>query len=499
MNLKEACDTSQLTAICAKLHDFLKVSTGYPFNSNLFTRNRWTIPIPIPIYCNKIISQISHSQISCTEDSIHLLSFFAHLRTRPTKEFHPMLYLKTPNGKAEHIAIGMMNQNAYPFTSKSYIDEILNNHPFNSNIRFVIGSSFDPSHPTDILWKDFCTKYRYIPLMWIEKIENNIQGWVYIDFNEASTTESIINKLKHLQIHKFNKPKTTIINSTLQNLIKRTDLPNELEWKEKVDLAVKAFSQHKRGSNPIISKIVLARRTHLHFLNTPSPEEIISQIIRNNYGTAFIFSPLNCSSSLCGISPECLVEIDKNTIKCEAVGGSIPSSNIQTEQIKFAQMLLTDEKLLREHDIIVRYLTKVITKITKNCCTISTRQVLTLPTIQHLKTIVSSAKLPPFPPHRYPFLLHPTPAVCGTPTRAARALINSIEPFSRGWYSGFLGWASKDRCYAFPILRSMLIGKQNVYLFAGAGVVSGSDAMIELNEIEKKMTVSLRALTGQLN
>jgi isochorismate synthase EntC len=37
----------------------------------------------------------------------------------------------------------------------------------------------------------------------------------------------------------------------------------------------------------------------------------------------------------------------------------------------------------------------------------------------------------------------------------------------------------------------MLIGKQNVYLFAGAGVVSGSDAMIELNEIEKKMTVSL--------
>jgi len=329
----------------------------------------------------------------------------------------------------------------------------------------------------------------------MERIENNVQGWVYLDFNEATTTESIIAKLTHLSLTPFNKAETNITNSTFQNLVQRTDLPTQSEWKEKVDLAIKAFSQYNTRHPTIISKVVLARRTHLCLSNTPSPEAIISKITKNNYGTAFIFCPQNNSSSLCGISPECLVEIDNNKIKCEAVGGSIPSSNIQSEQIKYAQILLNDDKLHREHDIIVKYLTKIITKITKNQCTVSTRQVLTLPTIQHLKTIVSSEKLPPYPPHRYPFLLHPTPAVCGTPTRAARALINSLEPFSRGWYSGFLGWASKDQCYAFPILRSMLIGKQSVHLFAGAGVVAGSDAMIELNEIEKKMTVSLRALT----
>jgi len=91
--------------------------------------------------------------------------------------------------------------------------------------------------------------------------------------------------------------------------------------------------------------------------------------------------------------------------------------------------------------------------------------------------------------------LHPTPAVCGTPLPAARGAIAEIEGIDRGYYSGLVGWcdAAGDGEWAVT-LRSAEVSDATVRLFAGAGVVAGSDPDAELAETGAKFRTLLRAI-----
>merc|ERR1740130_2622189 len=84
-------------------------------------------------------------------------------------------------------------------------------------------------------------------------------------------------------------------------------------------------------------------------------------------------------------------------------------------------------------------------------------------------------------------LLHPTPAVCGTPREAARATLARLEPFDRGYYAGPLGHISSEGCEFCVGIRSALVHGDTVSLYAGAGLVEGSVARHELDETQAKM------------
>jgi len=91
--------------------------------------------------------------------------------------------------------------------------------------------------------------------------------------------------------------------------------------------------------------------------------------------------------------------------------------------------------------------------------------------------------------------LHPTPAVGGYPQDKAKELIAEIEPFDRGWYSGPVGWISKDSADFAVAIRSGLITKNKLRIYAGAGIVKGSDPDNEWNEIESKIATFLKVLS----
>ena len=92
--------------------------------------------------------------------------------------------------------------------------------------------------------------------------------------------------------------------------------------------------------------------------------------------------------------------------------------------------------------------------------------------------------------------LHPTPAVGGYPVKEAPFFIDAIEPFDRGWYAGPVGWLSQNKAEFSVAIRSSLIHAKSIWLYAGAGIVEGSLARNEWDEIEGKIRSYLNFFSG---
>jgi isochorismate synthase EntC len=91
--------------------------------------------------------------------------------------------------------------------------------------------------------------------------------------------------------------------------------------------------------------------------------------------------------------------------------------------------------------------------------------------------------------------LHPTPAVGGAPRENALAWLRNHEGLERGWYAGPLGWLTPEGEGEFTVaLRSLLLRDSEATLYAGAGIVAGSDPEAELVETRLKLRTALGAL-----
>jgi menaquinone-specific isochorismate synthase len=84
--------------------------------------------------------------------------------------------------------------------------------------------------------------------------------------------------------------------------------------------------------------------------------------------------------------------------------------------------------------------------------------------------------------------LHPTPAMCGLPAENAKLIIENLELFDRGLYSGVIGWIDFNNNADIAVgIRSALLKGNRLRAFAGCGIVKGSDALTEYNETELKL------------
>ena len=90
--------------------------------------------------------------------------------------------------------------------------------------------------------------------------------------------------------------------------------------------------------------------------------------------------------------------------------------------------------------------------------------------------------------------LHPTPAVGGAPREAALAFIRESEPYDRGWYAGACGMLSRETSEFSVAIRSARITAQGISLFAGAGIVAGSEPAPEWAELDNKIANVLSLL-----
>lgn len=247
-----------------------------------------------------------------------------------------------------------------------------------------------------------------------------------------------------------------------------------------------------------IDKVVLARRA-----SRRGPADLaaaLSDLARRQPSCA-LFAFRRGSRVFLGASPELLLSHDgEGNVASSALAGSRRRDADPDEDARLATELADDPKELAEHRFVVEDLRRQLAAAGVTLDEGGPVGVRRLEGIQHLHTPVRG-QLDPGSGHIVEILgaLHPSPAVCGTPTAAARRFIRSHENLDRGWYAGPVGWIDDRGAASFHVaLRSGVVDLHEgvTHLFAGAGIVAGSQPERELAETDVKLAALGRSLAS---
>lgn len=196
-----------------------------------------------------------------------------------------------------------------------------------------------------------------------------------------------------------------------------------------------------------------------------------------------------------GASPERLIRIRDRQLLTDALAGSAPRGQTAADDVEQEHRLLGSQKERHEHQVVVDFLCDRLARlaIAPHCAPIPT--LLKLSNIQHLHTPISGTVPAQLHPLDILAELHPTPAVAGMPRDVACQEIQRFEGFGRSLYAAPLGWVDAKGNAEFIVgIRSALLDGNHARLYAGAGIVAGSDPERELAEVQLKLQALLRAL-----
>lgn len=265
-------------------------------------------------------------------------------------------------------------------------------------------------------------------------------------------------------------------------------LPGLLDWQRLVDATL---GEIQRGA---MEKAVLCRRVGLRGRRRFDLHRLqgvltwlfpACQVIRISQGR----------SSFVAATPERLLQVRDRHVEVDAIAGTAGRSASSTEDAALTNHLMQSEKDRREHAVVVEALRRALT----GCCAdlrVPTRpRVLQLHNTQHLWTPLR-ARLPAV---RDLFdlaeRLHPTPATNGEPRKAAWEWLRGAEPMERGWYTGAAGVLEPDLSgELWVLLRCAEVEGNEARLYAGAGIVAGSDPLTEWRETGHKLSAMATAL-----
>ncbi len=244
-----------------------------------------------------------------------------------------------------------------------------------------------------------------------------------------------------------------------------------------------------------LRKVVLARRLDLVAAEPIDVRDLVVALAaRDPRGHTFA-ADLG-DRTLVGTSPELLVRRRGRLVASNPLAGSRPRSDDPVVDGRNATELLASAKDRREHEVVAAAVADALAPFCRELTVPAEPELLPTRSMWHLSTQVTGVLADPDTTSlRLAAALHPTPAVCGTPTDAARTVIGALEPFDRGFYTGVVGWADGRGDGEWVItIRCGEVAGSSLRLYAGAGLVPGSDPEDELAETGAKMRTFLGAL-----
>jgi menaquinone-specific isochorismate synthase len=185
-------------------------------------------------------------------------------------------------------------------------------------------------------------------------------------------------------------------------------------------------------------------------------------------------------------------------VTSRVLAGTIPKTGDDARDLALAGSLARSSKDLEEHEYAVRSVAEALEPFCSSTNVPDAPFVLHLANVMHLATDVTGALLES-KHHVDAFALlkslHPSAAVCGTPRNIAFDVIDEIEGMNRGRYAGPVGWIDARGDGELGIaLRSGQVTGNEIRIFAGCGIVSGSDPVVELAESNAKFSAMKSAL-----
>ena len=263
------------------------------------------------------------------------------------------------------------------------------------------------------------------------------------------------------------------------------------EWMARVEAATRAIRDNR------FTKVVPARHLPIRACRPFNPAAVLKRLAKC-YPSCLLLGFSVGDKTVIAATPERLVALNNGTISCDALGGTGRRSGDPKEDNLLAHRLLQDMKTRHEHQLVVEHLRHHLGQVSAHLSIPDTPSVLPLGQLQHLWTPIKAQCRPGISLFDLAALIHPTPAVAGTPTAEARQWLKAHEPFQRGWYCGGVGWIQADGNGELAVLlRTALLAGSHADLYAGAGVVANSDPRAELDETELKLAAVIDALSDQ--
>lgn len=262
-------------------------------------------------------------------------------------------------------------------------------------------------------------------------------------------------------------------------------------WQESVDFLAAAIS---RGD---VEKVVLARRVELIREGGFDLDAAVERL-RQRYAGCTLFAFGRADACFLGATPEMLVRLEAGTVATDCLAGSAPRAAVAAEDEAIGLALLQDDKELREHAFVRDFQLRALEPLCSHIQAPAQPVLRRMANVQHLYTPIRATPRPRHHVLDFVEALHPTPATAGVPAERALCLIRRLEPFSRGWYAGPLGWLDAAGNGEFAVgLRSALVRGERALLYAGCGIVAGSDAGKELEESRIKLQAMTWALGAE--
>jgi len=239
------------------------------------------------------------------------------------------------------------------------------------------------------------------------------------------------------------------------------------------------------------TKVVLARAVDVRAPEPISPWRLVRELAAK-YPTCWTFH----LDGLVGASPEMLVRRDHGLAMSRVLAGTIRRAG-ELDHI-LAQTLTESSKNLVEHELAVASVASTLARYCVAMNVPDAPSVLQLPNVLHLASEVTGIVRNGASALELAIALHPTAAVCGTPTDLARTTIASLEHFDRGRFAGPVGWqdAAGDGEFAIALRCGQIDPADHhaIRLYAGCGIVDGSDPAEEYEETRAKLVPMLDAL-----
>jgi menaquinone-specific isochorismate synthase len=258
------------------------------------------------------------------------------------------------------------------------------------------------------------------------------------------------------------------------------------EWKALVAATVERIVAHE------FEKVVLARRIDIAANRPFVIGDVLARLVAL-YPSCMVFSV----DGFIGASPELLIAREGDAVTSHPLAGTVARSGDAHADEALVRGLMSSAKARREHQVVVDGLTRALTPVCADLDVPATPSVLGLRNVSHLATRIRARLAPASCETALELVarVHPTAAVGGNPRDAAVPYLQKVEGFDRGRYAGPVGWvdARGDGAWAIGI-RSAVVDGSQARIFAGNGVVAGSDPADELAETQLKLQALLAAL-----
>lgn len=377
------------------------------------------------------------------------------------------------------------------FNSTCFSDSLSQSElPHFGDIGWFGGMPFHEGQDESSDWGEFKKRLFFIPEFLFE-IENDpttpvtlkVRGLIGKDQNKVSLIRFMREKFIAFLTQSFSKEGSKSFDLTKeQKPIEETHIPNFQTWQETFK---KAESEINKGN---LEKVVLSRKKRLSWQKKVSPVQVMKNLLKE-HPKSYLFAISSPTNRLfTGVSPERLIRWkNESEVEVDAIAGTRKVCDELTETLELKNHLMVSKKDLAEHRSVTKFVGQALKESCHSYDQVIKEKVLTLKNVQHILSQFKGELKPKIPALSMMLKLHPTPAVGGRPSQKAVDFIACEESFERGWFAGAIGYFSKTEGEFAIGIRSALIHNNWMDIFAGAGIVNGSNAQSEWQETEIKM------------